>query len=1158
MKRIIAAIVAVAILICCVPFQVLARETPSYQEVNIDIVVDKDGSENEISLPAIIKGEELYMHPQNIAKITRYIFEIIEKGYIFRLGKKFVMIDKDGKKLLVNQTEQPFSGVLDIEGSFYFPLSELLPWMNVQCYVDSQKLHVDSDLLSLWEVIDGFMPTEYKFDLSEQYLNKEGGTFALLSVFCADTWFNIFDAWKKFKISESDTSVFEYEIYKNCFREFAVPDTGTEAELQKSLSELYQKISSGSQFANETFDQLFNEDTYEWLYENLGSEYAAGFKELPVDAKNASDSLNVVKTSLKYLKASYIMARIISQDTEDYANTLQYIYLRDGNKTHSTAARCASEIIPLLRSDRNEIGVLAGGLISDVRSNFLDTFVEKGVELSIKKASGDILMKSLKSYLDLVNATLSLTWPINESFEETSEMIIYQSIQTDAIEAYTSKRIGSSFTVQDLAIIRMSAILLLRTAKKCYSGQQEFGDLLGENEIHQHQIDKINSMILRFSLAKEAEKRDAIFDRSEEVQRLKQLWRELHLSASSQNSSENTSTVKTNSFRFDLNTSNGYEDYISFKPDESGWYTFTADGTGYFWMEAPNREMTEYRLEGHVFSEYGLHYYLSGDQQYYIKLCANSEANGELFVEESQFPSLTEGETLQLPLADCYGGFDGGGYAINYFSFTPSSSGIYYFSCGTKDIFTRSATWGIARDAYGNGIQIINTTENEAGITTMEYQLIAGNTYYFGLSASPGGICNISVSSNPYESGDKTDNLLLSNFPDEFIYSSGVGAWMTVINLEQNGAFTGIYHDTNAGETGNDYPNGTTYICGFSGEFTDFVKVNEYTYSTSLFKILTEKAPGEVYYEDGVRYITTDPYGFTNADVFYMYLPGTPYSAIPEGCSEWFIHYNLTTPLPSDTFVLYNVNGGEVFIGNVDIPTDTDGRNYKVLESDISGVITDITGKLNIRSGPGTSYEVVGYLFPNDTVEVYETAHNEDITWGHIEQGWISMDYVGNITHRNSANIVYAEDYVDFTTAEILAELGPEYDIPGAYAGSYLLKTINYPDFYFAYNNDNSTSQPYITGFESVVCIYVFGDAAINEYLSANMSKPEIDEVVHNPDVLSFSTDTVYIALDDTGSVFQYIIETHKSYITYEWYLDSGSSLNNPADGIFISAKKIR
>lgn len=608
-------------------------------------------------------------------------------------------------------------------------------------------------------------------------------------------------------------------------------------------------------------------------------------------------------------------------------------------------------------------------------------------------------------------------------------------------------------------------------------------------------------------------------------------------------------------FTFDLNAENGYEDHISFKPDKSGWYTFTADGTGYFWMEAPNREMTEYRLEGHIFSEYGLHYYLSGDQQYYIKLCANSEANGELFVEESQFPSLTEGETLQLPLADCYGGFDGGGYAINYFSFTPSSSGIYYFSCGPKDIFTRSATWGIARDAFGNGIKIISTTEDNAGITTMEYQLISGNTYYFGLSASPGGICNITVSSTPNESGNKTDNLLLSDLPDEFMYTSGAGAWMTVINLKKDGSFTGGYHDTNAGETGDEYPNGTTYICNFSGELDDFEKVDEYTYTTSLLKITTEQNSGEVYYENGVRYIATDPYGFTNADVLYLYLPGTPCADMPQDCLDWLWYHNLSDTLPSNMYVLYNINGGEVFFGNIDMTTNVDGRNYKVLESDISGTIMDITGKLNIRSGPGTSYEVVGYLLPNNTIEVYETAYNEDITWGHIEQGWISMDYVGNITHRNSANTIYAEDYVDYTTAEILAELGPEYDIPGAYAGSYLLKTINYPNLYFAYNLDDPTSEPYITGFEPVVCIYLFGDALINKYLSADMSKAEIDEAVKNPDVLSSSTDTVYVALDNTGNVFQYIIETQKAYISYEWYLDSGSSTNNPADSICVSPK---
>lgn len=49
---------------------------------------------------------------------------------------------------------------------------------------------------------------------------------------------------------------------------------------------------------------------------------------------------------------------------------------------------------------------------------------------------------------------------------------------------------------------------------------------------------------------------------------------------------------------------------------------------------------------------------------------------------------------------------------------------------------------------------------------------------------------------------------------------------------------------------------------------------------------------------------------------------------------------------------------------------------------------------LRIRSGPGTSYVVAGYLKPNDRVEILEQRNVGSTVWGRIDKGWISLDYV--------------------------------------------------------------------------------------------------------------------------------------------------------------------
>lgn len=72
--------------------------------------------------------------------------------------------------------------------------------------------------------------------------------------------------------------------------------------------------------------------------------------------------------------------------------------------------------------------------------------------------------------------------------------------------------------------------------------------------------------------------------------------------------------------------------------------------------------------------------------------------------------------------------------------------------------------------------------------------------------------------------------------------------------------------------------------------------------------------------------------------------------------------------------------------------------DYVVLDSTGSGsstVTKTVTADcLRIRSGAGTNYSIVGYLYEGAKVEILETKTVNGMTWGRISQGWISMDYV--------------------------------------------------------------------------------------------------------------------------------------------------------------------
>ena len=63
-------------------------------------------------------------------------------------------------------------------------------------------------------------------------------------------------------------------------------------------------------------------------------------------------------------------------------------------------------------------------------------------------------------------------------------------------------------------------------------------------------------------------------------------------------------------------------------------------------------------------------------------------------------------------------------------------------------------------------------------------------------------------------------------------------------------------------------------------------------------------------------------------------------------------------------------------------------------------VLKQWTGKiapnafLRVRSGPGMSYSVTGYISSGTSVTITEQVVGTTGTWGKIENGWISMEYI--------------------------------------------------------------------------------------------------------------------------------------------------------------------
>ncbi len=131
------------------------------------------------------------------------------------------------------------------------------------------------------------------------------------------------------------------------------------------------------------------------------------------------------------------------------------------------------------------------------------------------------------------------------------------------------------------------------------------------------------------------------------------------------------------------------------------------------------------------------------------------------------------------------------------------------------------------------------------------------------------------------------ENVLAQLEGQTLYFSSGVGGWYTSLNFGEEGAFTGEFHDSEMGETGEDYPDGTVYGCLFHGKLSAADKIADTAWRLKVDEVLADEGQVPESIEDGIRYVTSDPYGLYKAREVVLYLPGTPVSSLPEGFLFW-------------------------------------------------------------------------------------------------------------------------------------------------------------------------------------------------------------------------------------------------------------------------------
>ena len=157
------------------------------------------------------------------------------------------------------------------------------------------------------------------------------------------------------------------------------------------------------------------------------------------------------------------------------------------------------------------------------------------------------------------------------------------------------------------------------------------------------------------------------------------------------------------------------------------------------------------------------------------------------------------------------------------------------------------------------------------------------------------------------EKPEKLENKLPIESSKTFIYTSGAGGWATNLCVDPDGSFTGHYLDSDIGDTGVDYPNGTCYLNDFSGSFGEVTKLDDNTYRMKLGIYDSQNYYDTEEIRDGTLYKYVKPYGLTGGVTFYLYMPSKPCNELPEDFLKWV---NVGNDKTLGKYGLYNPDMG--------------------------------------------------------------------------------------------------------------------------------------------------------------------------------------------------------------------------------------------------------
>ena len=150
----------------------------------------------------------------------------------------------------------------------------------------------------------------------------------------------------------------------------------------------------------------------------------------------------------------------------------------------------------------------------------------------------------------------------------------------------------------------------------------------------------------------------------------------------------------------------------------------------------------------------------------------------------------------------------------------------------------------------------------------------------------------------------------------DWSFSSGAGAWSTDLRIAADGSFSGAFHDSEMGEAAEEYPDGTIYYCAFSGQLSLAGQADDGAWRVHIDSLTPDEPEGQESIDEGVRFVSTKPYGLSESDDMLLYRPGTPLDVLTEDMLIWTHAYDLEDmPEALESWFMYSEANDSGFVG---------------------------------------------------------------------------------------------------------------------------------------------------------------------------------------------------------------------------------------------------